>query len=198
MLKVFPVGSPVWSGAPAQSEGPLQALVYSADHKQTAQIQQLILPAALLAEHCRALWILEPVIEPSSFAGQPGSATIAATLKQALAFPSSALRRTHGFRSKSGKAFVRVARDNPQMSLSPGTQVPDFRGLHPIALRAHKEALLSRLVPPLCPHSNAVLFLSTLKFIDETLLVIGPGSSIKLDKILFTPDQKAKTFVPKL
>jgi hypothetical protein len=34
-----------------------------------------------------------------------------------------------------------------------------------------------------------------LKFIDETLLVIGPSSSIKLDKILFTPDRKAKTFV---
>jgi len=34
-----------------------------------------------------------------------------------------------------------------------------------------------------------------LKFIDETLLVVGPSSSIKLDKILFTPDRKAKTFV---
>ena len=35
-----------------------------------------------------------------------------------------------------------------------------------------------------------------LKFIDETLLVIGPSSS-KLDNILFTPDRKAKTFVLK-
>ena len=34
-----------------------------------------------------------------------------------------------------------------------------------------------------------------LKFVDETLLVIGPSSSIKLDKILFAPNRKAKTFV---
>ena len=34
-----------------------------------------------------------------------------------------------------------------------------------------------------------------LRFVDETLLVIGPSSSIKLDKILFAPNRKAKTFV---
>ena len=34
-----------------------------------------------------------------------------------------------------------------------------------------------------------------LKFVDETLLVIGPSSSIKLDKILFAPNRKAKMFV---
>jgi hypothetical protein len=34
-----------------------------------------------------------------------------------------------------------------------------------------------------------------LKFIDETLLVIGPSSSIKLDNVLFNPDRRAKTFV---
>jgi hypothetical protein len=34
-----------------------------------------------------------------------------------------------------------------------------------------------------------------LKFVDETLLTIGPSSSIKLDKVLFTPERKAKTFM---
>lgn len=34
-----------------------------------------------------------------------------------------------------------------------------------------------------------------LEFVDETLLTIGPSSSIKLDKLLFAPDRKAKTFV---
>jgi hypothetical protein len=34
-----------------------------------------------------------------------------------------------------------------------------------------------------------------LRFVDETLLVIGPSSSIKLDKMLFTSNRKAKTFV---
>jgi hypothetical protein len=36
-----------------------------------------------------------------------------------------------------------------------------------------------------------------LKFVDETMLTIGPSSSVKLDGILFTPERKAKTFVLK-
>lgn len=36
-----------------------------------------------------------------------------------------------------------------------------------------------------------------LKFVDETTLVIGPSSAIKLENILFTPERKAKTFVLK-
>jgi hypothetical protein len=34
-----------------------------------------------------------------------------------------------------------------------------------------------------------------LKFLDETLLVIGPSSSIKLERIMFSPDRRAKKFV---
>ena len=34
-----------------------------------------------------------------------------------------------------------------------------------------------------------------LKFVDETLLVMGPSSQIKLDKFVFDPNRKAKNFV---